>query len=173
MALLRGVNVGRNKRLAMADLRRLLGGLGYREVATVLQSGNAVFTCPAASVDSAPADIQAALASGTGVECAVMVRTAAEFLAALDADPLLGVATDPTRHLVGFLSGEPDRAGVDDLLARDLTPDALAVVGQQVYLWAPNGVLDSAFSKFGWDRCLRVSMTMRNRSTLSRIAPQL
>jgi uncharacterized protein (DUF1697 family) len=42
--LLRGINVGRNNRIAMADLRELLTGLGYTDVATLLQSGNAVFS---------------------------------------------------------------------------------------------------------------------------------
>ena len=44
VALFRGINVGKAKRVAMADLRELLGELGYSEVATLLNSGNAVFT---------------------------------------------------------------------------------------------------------------------------------
>ena len=40
IALLRGVNVGRAKRVAMADLRSLLEGLGCTEVRTLLNSGN-------------------------------------------------------------------------------------------------------------------------------------
>ena len=45
VALLRGINVGRNKRIGMADLRALLEELGYEDVRTLLQSGNAVFEC--------------------------------------------------------------------------------------------------------------------------------
>ena len=44
VALLRAVNVGGRNRIAMARLRELLEGLGYGEVRTHLQSGNAVFT---------------------------------------------------------------------------------------------------------------------------------
>ncbi len=43
VALLRGINLGRNKRVAMADLRALLESLGYGQVPTHLQSGNALF----------------------------------------------------------------------------------------------------------------------------------
>ena len=43
IALLRGINVGKAKRIAMADLRALLEGLGHADVATLLNSGNVVF----------------------------------------------------------------------------------------------------------------------------------
>lgn len=43
-ALLRGINVGGHQKVAMADLRELLSGLGYSGVRTHLQSGNAIFT---------------------------------------------------------------------------------------------------------------------------------
>jgi uncharacterized protein (DUF1697 family) len=42
VALIRGINVGKAKRLAMADLRALLGRLGYRDARTLLNSGNDV-----------------------------------------------------------------------------------------------------------------------------------
>src|SRR5204863_1567267 len=46
VALLRGINVGTAKRVAMADLRQLMTGLGYSDVRTLLNSGNVVFTAP-------------------------------------------------------------------------------------------------------------------------------
>ena len=46
IALWRGINVGKAKRLAMADLKALLAELGATDVATLLNSGNAVFDAP-------------------------------------------------------------------------------------------------------------------------------
>ena len=46
VALLRGINVGRAKRVAMADLRALLAELGYRDPRSLLNSGNLVFSSP-------------------------------------------------------------------------------------------------------------------------------
>ena len=46
VALLRGINVGTAKRIAMADLRGVMTGLGYSDVRTLLNSGNVVFTAP-------------------------------------------------------------------------------------------------------------------------------
>ena len=52
VALLRGINVGKAKRIAMADLRALLEGLGYTHVKTVLNSGNAVFDATGAVAEN-------------------------------------------------------------------------------------------------------------------------
>jgi uncharacterized protein (DUF1697 family) len=170
VALLRGINVGRNKRVAMSELRDLLTGLGYADVKTLLQSGNAVFLCTPKAATSAAGDIEQAIARDLGVECAVIVRTAAEIAGAMAAAPLLEVATDPSRHLVGFLSGDPDPAGVQALAAIDVAPDLIRLLGREVYLWCPSGLLDSPLSKLGWERSLGVAVTMRNWNTVSRIA---
>lgn len=94
VALLRGINVGRSKRVAMAQLRELLARLGYRDVVTYLQSGNAVFTCSTEAAATAAAAIEAALLRDLGVGSTVIVRTAAELVGALAADPLVDLATD-------------------------------------------------------------------------------
>ena len=49
VALFRGINVGKAKRIAMADLRALLTGMGYTDVQTLLNSGNATFHSPSSS----------------------------------------------------------------------------------------------------------------------------
>ena len=52
IALLRGINVGKAKRVAMAELRALVEKLGYGDVRTLLNSGNVVFsTEPEQSLD--------------------------------------------------------------------------------------------------------------------------
>ena len=61
VALLRGVNVGKAKRVPMAELRTLLTGLGYTGVATLLNSGNAVFGAASGSPETHGAAIAAAI----------------------------------------------------------------------------------------------------------------
>ena len=68
VALFRGINVGKAKRIAMADLRELLEGLGHGDVSTLLNSGNALFSAPAAPVDKLAARIHAAVARQLGVD---------------------------------------------------------------------------------------------------------
>lgn len=43
IALLRGINVGKNNRIKMVDLKNLLETLGLEKVKTYIQSGNVVF----------------------------------------------------------------------------------------------------------------------------------
>ena len=74
VALLRAVNVGGTGRVPMADLRVLLGDLGYREVATYIQSGNVVLTAPAGLSDAdLAAAIEAAIAERMGVRTRAIV----------------------------------------------------------------------------------------------------
>ena len=44
VALLRGINIGPRNKIAMADLRELLGSLGHENVRTHILSGNAIFS---------------------------------------------------------------------------------------------------------------------------------
>jgi len=169
VALLRGINIGTSKRVPMADLRRVMTDLGYSDVVTLLNSGNAVFSAPAAAVRRAAADIEAAVAAELAVTCSVVVRTAAELVAALAGDPLGDVATDPARHLVGFLSAEPDAAAAAWLADLEVAPDQIRLVGRHVYLWTPSGVLSGPLSKAPWERKLKVAVTSRNVNTVAKL----
>src|SRR5213593_3406061 len=94
IALLRGINVGRAKRVAMADLRALVEGLGYADVRTLLNSGNVVFAATDGAKGAA-ARIEKALAAKVKVTARVTVISAEELAMAVRANPLAKVATDP------------------------------------------------------------------------------
>ena len=72
VGLIRGINVGRAKRVAMADLRALVEGLGYGDVRTLLNSGNVVFTAPRTTTARAAARIEEGLATQLGVPARVI-----------------------------------------------------------------------------------------------------
>src|SRR5215831_2082259 len=100
VALFRGINVGKAKRIAMADLRTLLGKLGYTEVVTLLNSGNAVFTGDSATGSEHAARIRDAVSRRLGVDALVIVKSAKEVAAILAGNALQEIATDPARLLV-------------------------------------------------------------------------
>ncbi|HEY1395566.1 DUF1697 domain-containing protein, partial [Roseateles sp.] len=110
VALLRGVNVGGNKRVPMAEWRVLLEGLGCTNVRTLLNSGNAVFD--AVPSPKLPARIRQVLIDGLAVEVPVIVKTAAEMAAIEAGNPLGAVATDPSRLIVAFTANAEDLAGL-------------------------------------------------------------
>jgi uncharacterized protein (DUF1697 family) len=78
VALLRGINVGGRNRVAMADLREVVLGLGHTEVATYIQSGNVVFTSEEADTARIAAALERAIAKHLGVRPTVVVLTRAE-----------------------------------------------------------------------------------------------
>jgi uncharacterized protein (DUF1697 family) len=64
VALIRGVNnIGKARRVAMADLRAVFEGLGFRGVRTLLNSGNVVFSAPGERREGARTRIQDGLRS--------------------------------------------------------------------------------------------------------------
>jgi uncharacterized protein (DUF1697 family) len=172
IALIRGINVGTAKRVAMADLRKMLTGLGYTDVRTLLNSGNAIFGT-ADSVADVTAAIEKGLADDLGVPARVLVRTRAQVEKALAADPLGKVATDGAKHFLGFLVDKPTRKQVDDIVEltddAGTSPDIARLVDDHLYLWCPNGISNATFAKVSWDKKLGTAVTMRNWNTLTKL----
>jgi uncharacterized protein (DUF1697 family) len=170
VALLRGINVGRAKRVSMAELATLMAGLGFTEVKTHLNSGNVVFSCTPRAAAGAAAKIRSAIADELAVECEVMTRTAAELRDVIEANPLADVATDPAKYLVGFLSAKPKPEAVRAVQAGDYGGDAIRIIDDHAYLWCSRGVNDSPVVKLAWKRELGVSATTRNWRTVLKLA---
>jgi len=172
VVFLRGVNVGGAKKVEMARLRRLIESLGHEDVRTLLNSGNAVFTCQGPAHEVAGA-LEDAIEAEFGFASRVVVRTGAELAKAMKADPLLDVMDNPSRHFVGFMAAKPGGATVKALEGRDFGDDLLRVVGQHLYLWCPEGLSVSAFAKVDLDRELGVAVTTRNWNTVTKLAAML
>jgi uncharacterized protein (DUF1697 family) len=168
VALLRGINVGRAKRVAMADLRALVEALGYTDVRTLLNSGNVVFTTPSTAAGDAPAHIEEALITRLGISARVTVFTAAELAKAVSDNPLLEVAHDPTRLLVAFLTNAADGRQLKPLLKDDWTPEVLALGKRVAYLWCPEGILASRLPE-AVGRVLGDGVTTRNWATVTKL----
>ncbi len=172
VALFRGINVGRAKRVAMADLRALFQELDYRDVRTLLNSGNVVFTGSNAEPAEASRLIERAMAAGLGVSARVTVLTATEFALIVEENRLSGVADDPSRLLVMILADPRDRRLLEPLLKRDWSPEVLALGGRAAYLWCPDGFLRSPLPEAA-GRLLGDAVTTRNWATILKIHGQL
>jgi uncharacterized protein (DUF1697 family) len=143
IALLRGVNVGKARRVPMADLRALLAGLGYAEISTLLNSGNAVFRAKGTSTAGHARAISAAIAEQRGLDVPVIVKSAKDLAAIVAANPFAGPATDPSKLLVAFMQdvhGLPALRGIETLVT---PPEGFAVGDHAAYLNCANGILES------------------------------
>ena len=165
-ALLRGVNIGPNKRISMADLREIVESLGHRDVETYLQSGNVVFT-PKGKADPATR-LSSAIAERTGHEVAVLVRTGPELAKVVDANPY--PVSDPTKIVVVFMDDELElgQLGLGDL--GPYLPDELTAHGRELYVSVPNGQGRSKLMEALVRRRLPTTITVRNWRTVEALA---
>ncbi|MFD7018387.1 DUF1697 domain-containing protein [Streptomyces sp. NPDC059161] len=168
-ALLRGINVGGNRKVPMAELRKILNELGHGDVKTYLNSGNAVFSSTSGDPDALAAQLEAAIEKHFGFHVACMVRSGPYLRAVLDACPF------PADELAGkqlhatFFSGPPvtaDRfAGIDPAA---FLPEEFRLGDQVLYLYAPGGLgtspLAAALSRPGLLK--GVDVTSRNWNTV-------
>ena len=168
IALLRGINVGTAKRVGMADLRAIVEGLGYRDVATLLNSGNVVFRDPAASKASPAQAIEQALVKRLGVSSAVIAITAPTLDAILRDNPLAKPSRDPSRLLVAAIRDKTARARLAPLLKQKWDDEELVCGDEAAYIWCPNGI--SAGKLFAaMNKTLGDGVTMRNLTTMQKL----
>jgi uncharacterized protein (DUF1697 family) len=168
VALLRGINVGRAKRVSMADLRDVFIALGYGDVQTVLQSGNVVFTAERAPGPREVAAIERALHDATGVQASVLLVPRRDLAQIAAANPLRDVSTDPSRSFVTFLSRPLDPASVPAVDAEALAPEVLVVHERAIYQWCPEGALATKVPRSWWKQLDQV-VTTRNWRTVQRL----
>lgn len=131
VALLRGVNVGGHRRVAMADLRAGLTAAGLDGVRTLLQSGNAVFTGGPDGEAEVAALVSSVLRGSCGVDAQVVARTGAQLAGVVGRLPWPERAAQPNLLMVLFLSAEPgevraSHVGADEQVQAD---------GREVWLW--------------------------------------
>jgi len=168
IALLRGVNVGRAKRIAMADLRKLVNDLGYTDVRSVLNSGNLVFSAPPVEAAEAAQAIEEALVLKLGVAARVLVLASNELASIINENPLLPVAMDHARLLAFILADPGMRERIEPLCAQEWGAEALALGQRVVYAWCPGGILDSAVAAT-LGKQLGDATTSRNWNTLVKL----
>ncbi len=168
-ALLRGINVGGNKKISMAELRKLLDRLGYSDVATYLQSGNAVFTSPQQPASALVRTIGEAIAAEFGMDVKVVIRTAGELASVQGRNPLPGEPENPSRFFVAFLSAVPEPKRVSEIAAQSFGADRIWVSGSEAFLWCPAGAADTLLTNSVIEKRLGVSATSRNWNTVNKL----
>ncbi len=167
-ALLRGINVGKAKRLAMADLKVLVEGLGGTNVRTLLNSGNVVFDAPDEEAPTIGMRLEEAIASHAGFRSNVIVVTRDRMTTIAAENALADRADNPSRLLVVFVRDVAVLGRLAPLAARDWTPEALHIGSQAAYLWSPGGVLAGEIVEAS-GRVLGDQVTTRNWATLLKL----
>jgi uncharacterized protein (DUF1697 family) len=165
VALYRGINVGGNNPVKMEALRGMHAALGHTDVKSYVQSGNVVFRA-AGTGRSLEGTIGAAFGKEFGFPAKVMVRGAGEWSSVVAKNPYSKeAAADPKKVHVAICDGPPDGKRVQMLLEKTGGPEAFTVVGDTLYMHAPEGVGRSKFAA-GLERACGVPATGRNWRTV-------
>ena len=170
VALLRGINVGRHRRVSMADLRGLFESLGLDDVSTYLQSGNVLFesTMPTTRLGSL---LERSIAEELAPGVSVLLRTRSELAKIEAANPFGG--KDVSNLHVAFLEKRPAAARVRELDPELGAPDEFRLQGKEIYLHYPNGYGRSKLTNGYFEKQLGVVATTRNWKTVTALAERL
>ena len=168
VSMLRGINVGGNKRMKMDLLRSSLEALGLSQVKTYIQSGNVVFKAAKRTPVALSSKIEQAILRDFGFPVSVISRTVDEIENTIANNPFVNhPGIDSAKLHVTFLSEFPEPAGLKKLADLTKAPDQSRCVGNAVYLYLPNGVSKSSLWKTPLDRVLSVVTTTRNWKTVN------
>jgi uncharacterized protein (DUF1697 family) len=169
VSMLRGVNVGGSSRLKSDALRRAYEALGFKDVRTLLQSGNVLFRSGLQDRGAIARRIKQELERELGLRIEVVLRTLAEFAATVERGPVLSPKADPAKLLVMFLAELPAPPAQAALVKWHKGPEMLELRGPEVYLYYPEGVGRSKLSGAVLEDRLGVSGTARNWNTLTKM----
>lgn len=172
-ALLRGINVGGHRRLPMAEFRTLLEDLGCQNVATYLQSGQAVFTAPTGDDDALAATISQKLEARYGADIDVIVRDGAYLSAVVGGCPFLVDETASKQLHVAYASFSLDPTRFEQIELDAFAPEQFRLGDRLIYMSLPGGIGRSKLAArlvnqrvIGPD----CSVTVRNWNTVMKLA---
>jgi uncharacterized protein (DUF1697 family) len=168
--MLRGINVGGQKRVSMQVLKEMYSSLGYREVQTYVQSGNVIFSADV-SGSSIKEGLEKEIKRAFGFDVLVFLRNKSELAALVKNSPFK--QKDETKLHVTFLSEKPGKIPFDDLNPAKSGAEDFTISGKEIYLFCPNGYGVTKLSNTFFEKKLRVSATTRNWRTVNALLAML
>jgi uncharacterized protein (DUF1697 family) len=167
VSLFRGINVGGHQTIRMDELKDLHESLGLKDVVTYIQSGNVVFTSDDADLAQLPGQIEDGFAKKFGFHVKVIVRTSGELRDIIDNNPFQNQHMKESKWVVVmFLATRPDSTALEDLKKTYVGPEELCIIGQELYIYYPNGIGRSKLSHTLIEKKLKTIGTARNWNTI-------
>jgi uncharacterized protein (DUF1697 family) len=171
IAFLRAINVGGHN-VKMDQLRALFEALGLASVETFIASGNVIFESPATDVQALERQIERQLETALGYAVATFIRSAAELSAIARYQPFAAaeLAAEAKSLYVAFLPAAPAGAAEQKLLAFRTAIDDFHIHEREVYWLCRTRMGDSTFSGALLEKAIGMPATMRNITTVRRLA---
>ena len=177
IALLRGINVGGRNKVAMADLRDVVAGLGHTGVSTYIQSGNVLFTSNETDTGALGTAMAEAIAGKLGVQPSVIVLSCDELAGVVRDNPYPDEPNPKLVHAVFFRGPVPPgtaeaiEAGQQRAAERGSGRDSARIVGTTLFVHTPDGFGRSELALYLLGRSASpcAAGTARNWSTVSKL----
>lgn len=170
LALLRAINLGGHKAVAMAELRDLLTRLGFGNVQSLLQTGNLVFDSDARTGAPLEGVLEREGKRRLGLETDWFVRGASEWKRLIARNPFPAeAARDPAHLLVVCLKAAPNAKQVKALQSAITGREVVRAVGHQAYIVYPDGIGRSRVTSALIERMLGTRGTGRNWNTVLKL----
>ena len=167
VSLFRGINVGGHQTIGMDELKDLHLSLGLKDVVTYIRTGNVIFTSDEADLAQLTKQIENGFAQKFGFHVNVMVRTSAELQEIIANNPFQNQPLKESKWVVVlFLSSRPERTALEELQRTYVGPEELCLIGQELYIYYPNGIGRSKLTNTLIEKKLKTSGTGRNWNTI-------
>ena len=166
-AFLRGINVGGHHIVKMEDLRRIFMSMGFENVKTYIQSGNAIFETAEKNVDSLTEKIERKLFDSVGFEVKTMLRTVPELENAAAHNPFS--ESENVKVYITFLSAAPDEEMARAVASLGNELESFRVRNRELYSSLDKRVKKSLFTNNFTVKHLNVSGTTRNPRTVDKM----
>jgi uncharacterized protein (DUF1697 family) len=175
VVLLRGVNVGKAKRVPMAQFKELLIDIGCSTVSTLLNSGNAVVKATRQSPAALARKVASALEDHFGFPVPVVIKSADELNLIVAGTDLVDCDTDHSRFLVAFAQEPSALTALKPIAELVTSPERFAIGPHAAYLHCPHGILESksakalgkmgeAFTTRNWATVLKLQTLVANNA---------
>jgi uncharacterized protein (DUF1697 family) len=167
LALIRGINVG-GVVLKMEDLRQMMEELGFINVTTYIQSGNAIFQSNLTDTGKIAKQISEMIRERAGIEAAVIVKTSSELEKIVSKHPLAGEGEEKKLY-VTVLSDDPGDNEIAELTKVKSNIDKHLLQNHVVYSYYGEGYGNSRMSNNFLEKTLKVRATTRNWNTMKKL----
>jgi uncharacterized protein (DUF1697 family) len=170
VCFLRGINVGGHAIIKMEALRALFASLKLQQPQTYVQSGNVIFKTSERDVELLATRIKQAIERKFACSPAVVLRSAAELRAVVSSNPFAKrTHIEPAKLHVFFLAARPERNAAHRLRQLAIQPEELHLLGQELFIYFPNGVGKSKLPWARLDKALETQGTGRNWNSVTKI----
>jgi uncharacterized protein (DUF1697 family) len=170
IALIRGINVGGHKAVAMSELRDMLAGLGFDGARSLLQSGNLVFRSAAQKDAGLEHLLEMEAEKRMGLHADFFIRSAKDWREVVARNPFRKEAErDPGHLIVMFLKAAPNANDVTAVQAAIVGPEIVRADGRHLYVVYPAGIGKSRLTNALIEKKLGIRGTARNWNTVLKL----